>query len=160
MDAVLRSRVAELGSQRVWPQVFSDFWIHWTDELPELLNRVLLPHFHNDARSSSHSFDHTNEFWQHALVNLEEFFGRRLVQCKHLHRRNLEAFLQDCVNDLTGESILNNMWLDNATGTIIEDCGRAEFRREVKAKLVLVVSAGGRGMHGIPQLVCTEYSAQ
>jgi hypothetical protein len=61
VHAIHRSRMAELGSKSVWPQVFSNFWIHWANELPELLDRVLLPHFHNDAWALGHSLDHANE---------------------------------------------------------------------------------------------------
>ena len=61
---------------------------------------------------------------------------------------------------LASKSILNHVRLNNAAGTIIEHGSRAEFRREVEAELVLIVCASCRSMHGIPQLVSAEGSAQ
>lgn len=152
--------VTELGSQCVRPQILSDLRIHRADELPEGLDGVLLSDLHHDARADRHGLYHTDELRQDSLVDLEELLGRRLVQCEHLHRRDLEAFLQDCVDHLTSQAILYHVRLDDAASAVVEGRCGSELGREEEVKLPLVVGGAGRCVHGVPHDIGSEGGAQ
>ena len=143
MDTVLCPRVAEFGSQGVGPKVLGDLRIHWADKLSEGLHSILLSDLHYDARADCHSLYHTDELWQHTLVYFEELLSRWLVKSEHLHGRDLKALLKNSVDYLAGQTILYDMWFDNATGAIIEGGGRREVLREEKFELPLVVCRAG-----------------
>lgn len=160
MHSIHRPRVSELCSQRIGPEVLGDLWVHWANELPEGLHGVLLSDLHDDARTNGHGLYHANELWEDTLVDLEEFLGRWLVKCEHLHRGDLEALLEDGVDHLTSQAVLYHMWLDDATGAIVECCCGREVRREEEAELPLVVGGGGGGMDCVPHHIGSEGSAQ
>ena len=74
--------------------------------------------------------DHWWELWQYTLVYLEEFFSSRSIKSEHLHRADLEALLQYHVDDLSSESLLDNVWFYHTAGTIIEGGSGTKSPRE------------------------------
>lgn len=156
MNGIYGSRVTEFGSDGVWSKIFCDFWVGGTAELSEGLDGVLLSDFEGDAGAGGHVLHHADELWEHALVHLEEFFGRWSVEGEHFHGRNFEALLQYHVDDLAGEALLDDVGLDDAASAIIECGGGGEGLRKEELGLALEVGAVGTSVAGVFLAVSAE----
>lgn len=85
VDGVAASIYTETGANRIWSQILSYFRVHRTSQLTERSNCILLSDLHNNAGSCRHLLAHWCELGQHALVDLEELFGRGAIEVEHLH---------------------------------------------------------------------------
>jgi len=64
--------------------------------------------------------NHAYEFREDTLVYFEELFGSWFVKTEHLHGADFKTFLKYHINHLTGLTRLNNMWLNDGAGAVVE----------------------------------------
>ena len=81
-------------------------------ELLEALNDIFLADLEGDAGTAHQLVDSLAEVSDHAAVQLHELFGLRLVQKVALHRADLEAFVEDPLDDLPCEALRHSVRLD------------------------------------------------
>lgn len=120
MNGITATIEAETSSQSVGSEALGDFRIHWPNQVAESLHGILLSDFQCDAGTSRHLLCHLWELGQHTLINLKELLRCRPVQVEHLHGANLEALVQDGINDLTCVASLDRMGLDHGARAIRE----------------------------------------
>lgn len=160
MDSVDGPRLTELCSYSIWSEIIGNLWIKWTTELSEGLHGILLSDLQNDAWARSHVLNHSHEFREDTLVHFEELLCCWLVKREHLHGRDLEALLQDHVDDLTCKSICHYMRLDDAACAIVEGCCGTELFIEKHRALSVIVGGRGTGVDGISHTVCAKVTSQ
>ena len=143
MDGIAATIDTEASTQRVRAQALCYFGVHGAGKITECLNCVLLTDLHDDARASGQLLAHWRELRQDALIDLEELLSCWPIQMEHLHGRDFEAFRQNVVNDLTGETSLDCVRLDHSASVVGEKsrCLHLTEEHAHLSKLLLVVGA-------------------
>jgi len=120
----------ETGSQSVRSQTLCNFRVHWASKVTESLHSVLLTDFKCNARSSGHLLGHLGELGKHACVDLEELFSSRPIQVEHLHGADLEALVEDSINDLTSTASLDGVRFYNTASGVGKHSARLALTGE------------------------------
>jgi len=121
MNGVFNSVTPKLSSQRIWFEMFSNFWIIWSSEVSESLNSIFLSDFKYYWWPIWKVLNKRKIFWKYTLINFHEFFDNFSWKMEHLSSWYLETGLHYHINHLTKLSRFNNMWLNNTKGAIIKD---------------------------------------
>ena len=93
-----------------------------TADLSEGSYCVVLPDFQSYARTCCQLFRDCWKFRNDTFVNLEELLSSGSIKPKHLHCTDLESLSKDEVDDGSGTALCKNMWFDDATSAIVEEC--------------------------------------
>lgn len=123
MHNVLNSVFSEFSSKRVRSEMLSDFRIMRSAEFSELSNGVLLTNFKSNNRAIGEVLNERQVLGEDILVDAHEFFNDRAREVENLHGRDLEASLEDTVDDLTELTTVNNVRLDQTKRAVVKDCG-------------------------------------
>ena len=135
VDSIADTIHTEPRSQSVRSQALRNFRVHGAHKVTERLHSVLLSDLKCNARASCHLLRHLWELGQHALIDLKELLGSRPIEVEHLHGTDLEALVQNRVNDLTGETCLDGVRLNHGARAVSEHCTGAALTREPHAHL-------------------------
>ena len=92
--------------------LLADIGIVCATELLEALNDIFLADLKGDAGTAHQLVDSLAEVSDHTAVQLHEIFGLRPVQKVALHRADLEALVEDPLDDLSCEALRHSMRLD------------------------------------------------
>ena len=130
MDSITAAIDTEPRPQRVRSQALGYFRVHGAYKVSECLHSILLSDFQCNTWTSRHLLRHLWEFGQHTLIDLEEFLSCWPVEVEHLHCTDLEALIENRVNDLAGLTCLDGMRLNHGTSAVSEHCTGAALTRE------------------------------
>ena len=135
MDSIADAINSEPCPQSVRSQTLGNFRVHWAHKVAERLHSVFLSDLHCNAWASCHLLRHLWELGQHALVDLKELLGCRPVEVEHLHGTDLEALIEDRVDDRASETCLDGVRLNHGACAVSEHCAGAALTREPHAHL-------------------------
>jgi hypothetical protein len=136
-------------------------------EFSELSNGVLLTNLKSNNRAIGEVLNEGQVLGEDILVDAHEFFNDRAREVEDFHGRDLEASLEDAVDDLTELTTVNNVRLDQTKRAVVKDgsslhrsLGSGNTIAKPEAGFSLITSCGVGSVDSVSSAVGTKHSSE